>query len=124
MASTKQETDKWDDLDDLFDPVTGERKEEEPYLKIRPEGPITGAIFSKERGGRWIHVGEKRRRFNRDEDGSAHTNVVTNPVKRMRFAMKVEQAEIEELSRLVKMKKPPRHINPVSLIRATAIQKS
>ncbi|ETO14413.1 hypothetical protein RFI_22954, partial [Reticulomyxa filosa] len=91
--------------------------EGDKYLAIRPEGPITGAVWEN---GKWIHVGQKRKRFkskhedeNNDEYLDPHTNVVTNPRKKQKFLMKVEQAEIEKLSREVKRKKPPRDVNPL-----------
>lgn len=112
-------------LDELYDDDTGEVKPSALYLDIRPEGPITGAIW--ENGG-WVHVGGKRKKFDEfsqyDNDGNPnpHTNLLNNPKKKARFMMKVEQAEIEHLNKCVKSNKPPRHVNPIALLQASELK--
>eukprot|EP01084_Bolivina_argentea_P139197 244884_1 len=115
------------DLNDMFsdeDDDLQPNKTKQVYYDIRPEGPITGALWER---GKWIHVGggRKRKRFDNDvnEDGeyNSHTNL-RNPKKRARFIMKVEQSEIEHLTRTVKRTKPPRHLNPVALLQASELK--
>eukprot|EP01083_Nonionella_stella_P047070 126009_1 len=115
------------DLDDMFsdeDDDLQPNKTKQVYYGIRPEGPITGAIWER---GKWIHVGggRKRKRFDNDEneDGTrnSHTNL-RNPKKRAKFIMKVEQSEIEHLTHTVKRTKPPRHLNPVALLQASELK--
>ena len=113
-----------DDLDEMFgdDDELQPGKAKEVHYPIRPEGPITGAVWEN---GKWIHVGggKKRKRFNVDVDDElgGHYNL-RNPKKRARFIMKVEQSEIEHLSNTVKRTKPPRHINPVALLQANELE--
>eukprot|EP01084_Bolivina_argentea_P038591 71375_1 len=108
------------DLDDLYadeDDDINPNKPKQAYYPIRPEGPITGAIWEN---GKWIHVGggTKRKRFNED---TSHTDL-RNPKKRARFIMKVEQSEIEHLTHTVKRRKPPRHVNPIALLQASELK--
>lgn len=115
-----------EDLDEMFededDDLLNINKNKSVYYPIRPVGPITGAIWEN---GKWIHVGgnaKKRKRFDENDEFDSHTNL-RNPKKRAKFIMKVEQSEIEHLSRIVKRKKPPRHVNPIALLQANELKK-
>ena len=127
MARKSVEDEEFDSdaLDDMYDDDTGDLKKAAPYLSIRPEGPITGAIFEN---GYWVHVGQKRKKFDDsmqfDSDGNPnpHVNLLANPTKKRRFLMKVEQSEIEVLNKTVKMNKPPRHVNPIALLQASELK--
>ena len=90
------------------------------YLDIRHDGPIMGALWDKKLG-KWVHCGNKRKRFDDTTNDDPHTNLLINPKKKAKFYMKVEQAEIENLSNNLKKFKPPRNMNTIALLHASKL---